>query len=254
MILNYSLSGQGSTVVLLHGLLGSHQNLATVAKCLAEHYTVINLDLRNHGASGHDSEHNYQLMAEDVIATLDELKINQFVLFGHSMGGKTAMQIALSYPDRVQKLIVEDIAPVTYPERHKAIFDGLQAIDLTKLNNRQQADASLQQYVADIGIRRFLLTNLSRSEQGWQWKMNLPAIVEQYSNICDFTPPENSTFSNPVLFVKGGDSDYIQAQHQSIIKALFPNVTAKIIQGAGHWIHAEKSKIFNKVILDFIQK
>ncbi|WAJ69414.1 alpha/beta fold hydrolase [Catenovulum adriaticum] len=254
MKLHYNLSGQGEPVVLLHGLLGHSQNLAGIAKVLAADFKVINLDLRNHGVSPHTNLHTYTLMVEDVLETLAPLNLNKINVLGHSMGGKVAMQLALTYPQKINKLMVEDIAPVAYPERHNEIFNGLQAIDLSNLANRQQADAKLAQYVDDINIRRFLLSNLTKSEDHWQWKVNLPALIDQYSEICQFNPPANQSFDGETLFIKGGNSDYIQADHQSIIQQKFPNAQAKIIQAAGHWIHAEKASIFNKIILDFLQK
>lgn len=254
MKLHYSQSGQGEPLVLIHGLLGHSQNLAGVAKALSTDYLVINIDLRNHGESAHANEHTYPLMAQDVIETLAPFNFNKINVLGHSMGGKVAMQLALTHADKINKLMVEDIAPVTYPERHNAIFKGLQAIDLPSLTNRQQADKTLAQYVDDINIRRFLLSNLTKTDGHWQWKVNLPALVAQYSEICLFEPPANSVFNGDTLFIKGGNSDYITAEHQSIIQQKFPNAKAKIIQAAGHWIHAEKASIFNKVILDFLQK
>ncbi len=255
MILNYSLTGNGEPLVLLHGLLGNLQNLNATAKALAESYQVVNLDLRNHGHSPHHPEHHYQAMAADVIETINSIGIDSFSLLGHSMGGKTAMMIAMLYPDRVKKLIVEDIAPVNYPNRHQLIFDGLKSIKLTELNNHQQADNQLSDFVDDVGIRRFLLTNLSKQENSWQWKMNLDGLINQYSQICKFEQPTpKACYTGPVLFIKGAESDYIQAEHQNTIRQLFPCAKAKIIQGAGHWIHAEKPKIFNKVALDFMQK
>lgn len=254
MKLHYNLNGQGEPVVLLHGLFGHSQNLAGIAKALEADFQVINLDLRNHGASPHANLHTYSLMAQDVIETLAPLNFDKINVLGHSMGGKVAMQLALTYPENINKLMIEDIAPVTYPERHNAIFEGLLAIDLAQLSNRKQADTTLAQYVDDINVRRFLLSNLTKADGQWQWKVNLPALVEQYTEICQFNPPDHSKFTGETLFIKGGSSDYIQTQHQEIIQQKFPNAQAKIIQAAGHWIHAEKSSIFNKVILDFLQK
>jgi len=170
------------------------------------------------------------------------------------MGGKIAMQIALSTPKRVNKLLVADIAPVKYAAHHLTIIKGLQAIDLTKVKKRKDADNQLASYVEDMGVRQFLLRNIAINEQGqFQFKCNLNNIEQGYPQImkANVTQAEQH-FTGETLFIKGGNSDYITAKHQSAIAALFPNAKAKIIQGAGHWLHAEKTVAFNKIVTDFL--
>jgi esterase len=254
--LNYQQIGKGEHIVLIHGLFGSLENLNMVAKSLSHHYCVTSVDVRNHGSSFHKENMDYQVLAQDVINLLDNLSINDCHLLGHSMGGKIAMKIALSFPDRVRKLIIADIAPVKYPAHHLTIIKGLQAIDLTKVHKRKDADSQLAEYVTDNSVRPFLLRNIVLNEQGkFQFKCNLNYIEQGYQQIMQsISNPSEVAFKKDTLFIKGANSDYILPEHQQDISLLFPKAKAKIIQGAGHWLHAEKTVAFNKIVEGFLSQ
>lgn len=254
-ILNYKQSGTGQNIVLIHGLFGSLENLNMVAKPLAQSYCVTSIDVRNHGDSFHKNSMEYSELAQDIINVLTHLNIETCVLLGHSMGGKIAIQVALEYPERVSKLLIADIAPVNYPSHHLEIIKGLQAIDLAKVNNRKEADEQLAPYVGNIGVRQFLLRNLTQNKQGeFTFKCSLTDIALCYPQImkANEIPANSLAFTGPTLFIKGGNSDYILPEHRTAITKLLPNSKAKIIQGAGHWLHAEKTIAFNKIVNDFI--
>ena len=254
--LNYQQIGQGEPIVLIHGLFGSLENLNMVAKSLSQHYCVTSIDVRNHGNSFHKQGMSYQELVEDVIHLLDYLSIDSCHVLGHSMGGKIAMQLALSTPKRVSKLIVADIAPVEYPPHHVAIIKGLQSINLAQITNRKAADKQLAQYVDNIGVRQFLLRNLIVNKQDeFSFKCSLNFIEQGYHQIMKGNAlTKIGPFHGDTLFIKGGDSDYILPEHQQVIKDYFSNAKAKIIQGAGHWLHAEKTVAFNKIVADFLAK
>ena len=251
-LLNFQQRGQGPDIILIHGLLGSLENLAMVAKGLVDNYTVTSIDVRNHGSSFHQQGMDYDDLAQDVIYLLDHLAIQNCHLLGHSMGGKIAMRLALQNSNRINKLIVADIAPVAYPAHHKTILAGLNSLDLTQLKTRSQADKQLESYVAELGIRQFLLRNLTTSENKLSFKCNLNNIEQGYPDIMKGYQGSEQ-FNGNTLFIKGGNSDYILAEHRARILQLFPNSKAKIIQGAGHWLHAERTTAFNKIALDFLQ-
>ncbi|OUR59657.1 alpha/beta hydrolase [Colwellia sp. 39_35_sub15_T18] len=252
--LNYQQLGQGEHIILIHGLFGSLENLNMVAKTLAKQYCVTSIDVRNHGNSFHQLGMSYEDLAEDIINLLDKLAIQQCHILGHSMGGKIAMQIALAHSQRVNKLIVADIAPVKYPAHHLTIIEGLQAIDLTKVVKRQDADSQLAHYVDNLGVRQFLLRNITLNKQGeFTFKCSLNNIEQGYQQIMQsIANPNEQKFTGKTLFIKGGKSDYILPEHQGIIATIFPHAKAKIIQGAGHWLHAEKTVAFNKIVIDFL--
>ncbi len=255
-ILNYKQNGTGENIVLIHGLFGSLENLNMVAKPLGQSYCVTSVDVRNHGESFHAGSMEYTELAQDVINLLDHLNIETCILLGHSMGGKIAMQVALTQPERITKLLVADIAPVSYPPHHLEIIKGLKAIDLSKVIKRRDADEQLAPFVDNIGVRQFLLRNLALNEKDeFAFKCSLENISLCYPQIMKAN--ESSTnyevFSGPTLFIKGGNSDYILPEHRNAIAKLLPNSKAKIIQGAGHWLHAEKTIAFNKIVTDFIK-
>ncbi|EPJ49826.1 MAG: alpha/beta superfamily hydrolase [Osedax symbiont Rs2] len=251
MKLHYQISGDGPPLIILHGLFGTLENWGSQVTALSQHYTVISVDLRNHGRSPHCDAMNYTLMAADVIELMDLLSFNSSAIIGHSMGGKVAMQIALNYPHAVTQLIVVDIAPVNYSAHHEEIFNGLFSIELASLNSRAAADKQLKAYTADPGIRAFLLKNLFRNQdKTFSWRFNLPALRQSYHLLS--LAPSGTTFDGDTLFIKGKNSDYILRQHQSPITTLFSKATFKIIEGAGHWPHAEKPKVFSSIIMKFL--
>ena len=254
-ILNYKQIGTGLHIVLIHGLFGSLENLNMVAKQLSQDYCVTSVDVRNHGNSFHVNTMDYTELSKDIINLLDYLAINKCVLLGHSMGGKIAIQVALEQPQRITKLLVADIAPVSYPAHHLRIIEGLQAIDLSKVFKRKDADIQLTPFVDNIGVRQFLLRNLVLDSQGkFTFKCNIGNIALCYPQImmANQIPTNKVAYPGQTLFIKGGNSDYILPEYKEAITALLPNSKAKIIQGAGHWLHAEKTIAFNKIVIDFI--
>lgn len=251
MILHYQLSGSGPAVVLIHGLFGSFENLGTIARALSDDFQIINIDVRNHGRSTHSDEMNYSLLAADLAETLTHLQLTPFAIIGHSMGGKIAMEYALRYPDTVTRLVLADIAPVSYHARHNSIFAGLNSVDLPHLTSRGEADTQLAQHIDEAGVRQFLLKSLDKNEQGFRWRFNLAALAANYPALIG-APVTEGQFMGPTLFIKGGDSDYILPEHRPLIMQHFPNAQAKVIQGTGHWLHAEKPAAFNKLVRDFL--
>lgn len=252
MLLNYSQIGEESEnlpVIVIHGLFGSKENLNIIAKPLSEKHRVINVDLRNHGQSFHDAHMNYGVMADDVFRLLNTLGIERAILIGHSMGGKVAMQMALSHGERIEKLVVLDIAPTMYTPRHQNVFNGLNNVKLDSINNRAEADKQLAQHIVEPGVRQFLLKSLAKTDAGFSWRFNVEHIIAAYDEIL--SKPEGQTFKKPTLFIKGANSDYIQESHRQEIAAHFPNAKAKIIAGAGHWLHAEKPTQVNLAIAQF---
>jgi esterase len=239
----------------MHGMFGSLSNLGVIGRVLAVKYKVVAVDLRNHGESPHSLEMNYPCMANDVIELMDDLAIPQATLLGHSMGGKIAMQIALNHPNRVNKLIVADIAPVTYkPDRHGGVLEGLQALSETRPVSRKQADQLLSAYVEENSVRAFLLKNLVKEEDGrFSLRLYMEGIIGNYYDTLTLAPT-GKLFSGPTLFIKGADSAYIQDKHRDEVLLLFPQVQLKVIANTGHWLHAEKPDTFNKIVLDFLEQ
>ncbi len=253
MKIHYNQSGSGTPLVIVHGLFGTAENWGGQVRALAEHFQVYAVDLRNHGRSPWDDRMDYAAMADDLLEFLDDHALEQVMLLGHSMGGKAAMQLALSHPARVSRLIVVDIAPVSYPPHHNEVFDGLFSVDLARINSRGEAEKKLAERVTEASVRQFLLKNLYRQNGHFAWRMNLKALQRDYESIAA-APSASGQYSGPTLFIKGGNSAYIQAEHQQAIVQRFPHAKAKIIQGAGHWPHAEKPALFTRLLLGFLQE
>lgn len=253
MQLHVKTQGTGNPIILLHGLFGSGDNLGMVARPLSEHFQVISPDLRNHGRSPHSPEMDYPSMAEDVAQLMAHLAIDKCPLLGHSMGGKVAMQLALSQPQRVSRLIVADIAPVAYPPHHADVLEGLKLLDNASFASRSEADRLLAPLVDDVGVRQFLLSNLKRrDDKSFGLRLNLNALISNQERIS--AALEGEPYNGPTLFLRGATSDYIQPSHQKVIDHLFPNNQLATIENAGHWLHAEQTAAFNQGVLAFLRQ
>jgi esterase len=252
MIVHYQEYGRGRPLVILHGLLGSLDNWHTLSKQFSDSFRVLAVDQRNHGRSPHSDIFTYEAMAEDVAELLDHLNISSACVLGHSMGGKTAMQFALSHPERVRKLIVVDIAPRAYPHLHDEIVDALLSIDLRAASTRQHIDDELAKKIPDHAERQFLMKNLARDSSGaFMWKANLPAIHHSYREIAREISSERP-YVGPTLFIKADRAAYILDSDDRLIKTVFPN--ARIVRvDAGHWIHAEAPTVFADLVLKFLE-
>ncbi len=254
-LLNFQQRGTGPHLVLIHGLFGSLENLNMVAKPLSESYCVTSVDVRNHGDSFHHSDMSYDVLSQDIINLLDHLGIETCLLLGHSMGGKIAIEVALTQPERIAKLLIADISPVQYPPHHLEIIEGLQRIDLSIVKKRKDAELQLAPFVDNIAVRQFLLRNLVTNKQGvFTFKCSLKYIAQSYPQIMKANELSSGKkpYTGPCLFIKGGESNYILPQHKDVITQLLPRSKAKIIQGAGHWLHAEKTIAFNKIVAEFV--
>jgi len=243
--LNFKQFGQGSPVIILHGLFGTLDNWQTIARRLSENHTVFIIDQRNHGRSPHHDEFNYEVMADDLRDFMESQWVYEATIIGHSMGGKTAMQFALNYGEMVEKLIVVDIGIKEYAGGHQTIFEALLGLDLSKVNNRKEAENQLITRIDEADVRQFLLKNLSRNKESgqYEWKMNLPIIHENYERILE-SIESDYTYDGETLFINGGKSDYISPGDMLNIHKFFPQATLKTIPQAGHWVHAEAPNEF----------
>lgn len=247
--------GEGFPVILIHGLFGMGDNLAMVARPLAERFQVHSLDLRNHGRSPRADSMAFRELADDVLAYMDFHRLERAHILGHSLGGKVAMQTALSAPHRVARLIVADISPVAYTRSgHDDVFAALNAVVLADIQSRRDAESALAPYLDEPAVKLFILKNLYRNDSGkFDWRMNLTVLQRCYEQMRSGVDADRP-FEGEVLFLKGSDSPYIQEQHWDAIERLFPKAQLKVIQGAGHWLHAEKSVVFNQLVENFLSE
>ncbi|WP_186753810.1 alpha/beta fold hydrolase [Echinicola salinicaeni] len=240
MKLNFKKVGEGKPLIILHGLFGSADNWLSIAKELENNYTMYLVDQRNHGDSPKSDEWDYKAMVDDLAAFMSAQGLESADIMGHSMGGKTAMNFALKYPSKVNKLIIADIAPRYYPPHHQQILEGLNAINMDELKSRKEADDTLAKYINEMGIRQFLLKSLGRDEnRKFIWKVNLPVITEKINNVGEALTGDKS-FDGPTLFMRGANSNYIQDKDKEDLEKYFPEYKLITIKNAGHWLHAEQ--------------
>ena len=255
MQLHHKVIGAGEPIVILHGLFGMLDNWQTLAKQLAEDYLVYLVDQRNHGRSPRAAAHGYPEMADDLHRFLTDQGIPAATVLGHSMGGKTAMQFALTHPEMTERLVVVDIAPKAYAGGHESIIAALQALHPERLDSRSEAEAILAPRIPELGVRQFLLKNLSRDKAGgYRLKMNLDVLAREYPRImADIELANPSPYTGPALFVRGGRSAYVQDEDRPRIEALFPAARLHTVANAGHWVHAQAPKVLLQVLRDFLK-
>lgn len=252
MKLHFKAFGTGKPVLILHGLFGSLDNWQSIAKELAVQFRVFIIDQRNHGKSPHSDQHNYTLMANDLAEFCRNHRLENMVVIGHSMGGKTAMQFAIDHPGLCGKFISVDMATKEYYGGHEAIFDAMFSLDLGNLKSRQEAHERLFLKIADENIVLFLLKNLQRQvEGGFSWKMNLAVLHRNYHHITAGIAT-NFPVSIPCLFVKGENSGYVLPKDENDILKLFPLARFATVNIAGHWVHVENAKGLLQVLKGFL--
>lgn len=251
MILHVSESGEGQPLVLLHGLFGAARNLGVLIRALSPFYRVMAMDLRNHGESPHDPQMDYASMADDVAQTLAAMGLTNVRLCGHSMGGKTAMMVALSRPDLVSHLAVMDIGPVTYGHNYAHFVTAMQAIPLGPSLTRAQAEQILSSVVKEAPLRAFLLNNLVLGAQPY-WRIGLDEIGANMGNLFRWDdPPNMRPFAGPTLFLCGAQSDYVMPSAKPAIMQRFPQANITYVPNAAHWLHADQPELVTAALKDF---
>lgn len=243
--------GEGKPLVVLHGLFGSSDNWLTLSKKLETDFTIYLLDLRNHGQSPHSEIHDYESMTEDLYEFFTDMNIDSAYLLGHSMGGKVAMHFAFNYPEKVEKLIIEDIAPRDYRTSNKYIAESLLSLDLKTIKTREDADKALSEKITNKAVRMFILKNLFRKEDlSFGWRINLTALNNGLNSMGGFD--KNNVFEKETLFFKGAKSNYILPRDFEIIEKAFPNSTIDVVEEAGHWVHTEKPEYVYQKLKTFL--
>jgi len=252
-LFNKVFSGGGKPLIILHGLLGSSSNWLSMGRRLGEIYTAYVLDLRNHGFSPWSDIMDYPSMADDIREFIQNSGFDKASVLGHSMGGKTAMEFALSFPERCEKLIVLDIRPEAYDPVYENIFPALEDIDVSALSSRSEADRILESRIPDKLLRLFLLKNLYRDENGvFHWKVNIRGLSENYDSIWAPVLKKGRTYPGPALFLRGEQSDYLKEEDMDSIRRLFPAAVCKTVSKAGHWLHADNPDELFLYITEFL--
>lgn len=254
MELNYrKLGEEGPAMMILHGLFGSSDNWQTLGRELAKDFQVYLVDQRDHGRSPHSEAINYPNMAADVKELIEKEGLVEVILIGHSMGGKTAMTFAQLYPESLSNLVVVDIGPRVYDDRHSFILDGVISADLDQLGSRKAVEEHLGQFIPEPGVRQFIMKNLYWVKEGrLGWRANFPLLKRDLVNIVASISPDRVEV--PTLFMRGGASDYILKEDVPAIKEQFPRAQFETIPFAGHWIHAQAPDDFLRMVREFVKE
>jgi esterase len=250
MKLFYRKYGNGPPLIILHGLFGSSDNWMTIAKSLGEYFTVYVPDQRNHGQSPHSNIHDYDSMRDDLYELAGVLRLNKFFLAGHSMGGKTAFSFALQWPEMINGLLIADISPFVNEgnkqaatSHHLNILEAMLSIDLSLISSRREVESILAEKIQSEQTRGFILKNLQRTAGNkFAWKINSQALLNNLDKIMEginlHGAGQISGF--PVIFLKGGNSDYLPTSDFKEIQDVFPAAEFVVVPNAGHWIHTDR--------------
>ena len=257
LALHHEQFGEGPDLIILHGLFGSGNNWKSFAKNLSKDFRISLLDLRNHGKSPHSEEMDYGLMLEDVLLFIEQKTVGSVSVLGHSMGGKTAMQLAMRHPKQIKNLIIGDISPVVYKygDGHRSYLQALNNIPLKQGLNRTEIDNLLRQVIPESAVRSFLLTNLEIRSNQSSWKINLKALEEKLSDLMDFPiDPKMLPFEGNCLFIAGSNSNYIQTDHQPALQNWFPKYRLVRLKNCGHWLHVDQPEALKKTLKYFLSE
>ena len=252
MIPAHRLYGQGEkSIVMLHGLFASKENFHTLARRLEEEFSVYSLDLRNHGESHHEPDMSYPLMAGDVAEFIEKQNLSKPYLFGHSVGGKTAMELVLSRPELVAGVIVEDIVPRRYDPTVSRELAALKELPLESIESRRDAEEWMTERIGNRAVALFLLKNLvSKEGVGYALRLDIEAIHSSDQALLDFQPA-GRRYDGPVLFLKGGASRFISVSDEELARGVFPQARFETLDGASHWVHAERLDDVVRLVLEF---
>ncbi len=260
MELFYRKRGEvGEPLIILHGLYGSGDNWMSIAREFANKYTVYLIDQRNHGRSPHSDDMSYNILADDLLNFMNKHYIERANIIGHSMGGKTAMWFSFKYPERLNRVVVVDIAPKSYDisdtnfNVHKMIISALKSAEPETAVSRKEIENRLNRHIPNQQLNMFLLKNIERTDDGtYRWRININSIDKNLKNIMNGFSELNSPVKTPTLFVKGELSNYIRSEDSDTIETFFPNSEIKIVPDAGHWLHAQQPELFTKTVLEFL--
>ena len=245
--------GHGPDVILLHGLFGQGSNLGSVSRALISDFRVHCLDLPDHGRSPWLADASLSTYAQAVARWMDQHELLAAHILGHSLGGKVAMELAVTQPERVRKLVVADMAPITYTEHHQQILEALQQVARQQCEARAEAEALLNEVIDDPGVVGYLLMSLERGAESevYQWRFNLAGLADAYDRLRE-APSEAGPFQGQTLFLKGSESTYIQEAHESEIQRRFPGSELVTVEEAGHWLHVDQPNQFNDAVRAFL--
>jgi len=246
--------GQGKPVIILHGLLGLSDNWITFARQLSLDFEIFVPDLRNHGQSPHDPVFNFNVLVDDLLELIKDQRLENVSLIGHSLGGKTAMLFALTYPELLEKLVVVDIAARKYSRNlgHLMLINAMMKVDFSVVHSRSDIDKQLEQNVSNLRLRQFLLKNVYwKDKETLGWRLNLVALNNSLPQLLEGIISDRQ-FLKPVLLVRGGLSDYVEDKDIPEMKKQFPRASVKTLDNASHWVHADEPGEFYSLVHEFL--
>lgn len=248
----YGENQPGIPLLVFHGLFGMLDNWGSFGKEMGEFFPVHLIDLRNHGKSFQSENMSHDDLADDILNYMNVQNMDKANLLGHSLGGKAVMQFAIKNPEKVEKLVVVDIAPKAYAPHHQGIIKALQSVDFDKVKSRGDVEEVLAEFIPEKSVIFFLTKSLYWDEnKKLKWRFNLRTLSEKYEEFVS-NAVTSGVFSGKTLFIKGEHSNYILPEDDFLLKQQFPNSSLTEIKNAGHWTQAENPTDFNEAVKNFL--
>eukprot|EP00475_Leptophrys_vorax_P000534 TRINITY_DN10296_c0_g1_i2.p1 TRINITY_DN10296_c0_g1~~TRINITY_DN10296_c0_g1_i2.p1 ORF type:complete len:215 (+),score=45.04 TRINITY_DN10296_c0_g1_i2:113-757(+) len=210
----------------------------------------------------------FDALSSDVLHLMDHLSIERAVLLGHSLGGKVAMATALNHSQRISGVIVADMAPVDYTKAQqqrdwnsvKHIVTTVSQTNPNDYKGRKELEEALADKIRDLGMRQFVVANAAyedspSGDKVWRWRINVPVLLSNLDYMASWPYENNSSLQYPgkALFISGRKSSYVLPEYHENIRQVFPQAQFEALEGAGHWVHADKPKEFIDSVGSFLR-
>jgi pimeloyl-ACP methyl ester carboxylesterase len=229
--LYYETYGQGEPLVLIHGGLANGTYFRNQIPVFAETYQVIVVDSRGHGRSTFDDQPiSYELMASDILALLDQLKIEQANIVGWSDGGIIGLELAIHHPERLIKVVAyganSDPTGVRLDVGQNAYFN-----------------AYIEQAYQDY---------LALSPHPERWDAFLDNITNMWATEPNYSDEQLTSITTPILILDGAKEEAIDLNQTKLMALLIPSAELKIMPDTGHFAMFEQPDEFNQIVLDYL--
>ncbi len=238
------VSSSKPKLIFLHGLLGNGQNWIPIARALEEKFTILLIDQRGHGkAKPVSGDFRPEDFSNDLLGVVDELGWDKFSLVGHSLGARTAFYFASHYPERLEKVIFEDMGPHKTGAASEKTDVMINFVPVPFAGRAEAKEFFQDKFEPRYGkvLSDYLYSNLSKQDSGMDWRFNKEGALRciEIGKTIDFWS-EFTSVSVPSLIIRGEKSEHLPLEVYKEMLERNSNSAGVEIPGAGHWVHFDR--------------